>query len=579
MDKIRKIAIVGLGPRGLWALENLVKELYSKDALVSVELLLFEERAEVGSSSVYDTKQAHSNWINLTERLIDIAPRAAIDFGEMAISSFPNYKEWMIAAGRGEISDREDRFPPRKLIGQYLHERAKTLCDDLESAGVARVIHQRVTDLDYVDYYWRMTTTADTFDGISEVLLTIGHQPTTISPQVDNWAKAIAKYEEPQLFTSPYPLVPILEHLAEVENPTIAIRGFGLAMMDVCRAIALQYGHFSSDANQGSSQYELTNHRTFKIVPFSLDGLPMAPKPLNRPIDMAYAPDHELLFRFEKEIANARNQREADSADFLIRAFVRVAKSVYTNFGHVHVAVAGHVEKAMMHWLRDSDYSNTAITDKSLGALHAMKSFVEMAKNKSAISLDYFLGQVWRHCQPAMYRAFEYNQCKPHVIHSVVALDERLKRYSYGPPVEAIDQLLALAEKGLLATDVLNDPDIDISEQGWTLKGDQGTAITAQVMVDSVLSAPELQRVNSTLVLNLKKKGYVTAKHGDLGIDTGTDAYAVDGQSNQNYPLAVVGRLAKGTLLGVDALLECFGHPPVKWAKRAAANQKASLQE
>jgi len=127
-----------------------------------------------------------------------------------------------------------------------------------------------------------------------------------------------------------------------------------------------------------------------------------------------------------------------------------------------------------------------------------------MATGEQAVSLDYCIGQVWRHYQPSIYEALSFNQCPNSVFAAIIALDESTKRYSYGPPAESIQQLLALTEAGSLNLGLINDPDIDLTDEGWQFHH-LGNSITATMMIDSVLDTPKIKSVNSPIVKNIKK--------------------------------------------------------------------------
>jgi uncharacterized NAD(P)/FAD-binding protein YdhS len=58
---------VSVGPRGSYALENLVKELNQSG---NIEVLLFEITPHIGNGPVYNVNQAESNWININERIL-----------------------------------------------------------------------------------------------------------------------------------------------------------------------------------------------------------------------------------------------------------------------------------------------------------------------------------------------------------------------------------------------------------------------------------------------------------------------------------------------------------------------------
>ena len=213
----------------------------------------------------------------------------------------------------------------------------------------------------------------------------------------------------------------------------------------------------------------------------------------------------------------------------------------------------------------------------NLSATEMMRDFVDMATGHGPVSLDFCIGQVWRHCQPSIYEKLSFNACSDSVFAEIIQLDESTKRYSYGPPVEAIQQLLALIEAGILNLDVVDDPEIELTEKGWRLHKPEKSLVTA-IMIDSVLDPPQIKAVTSSLVKNMLSDNLIQAVHDKLGILTDENGYLIPKEDNK-VPIALLGRLAKGTVIGVDAILECFSPRVDQWAKQAADNHIAWLNQ
>jgi hypothetical protein len=93
MTAIRKMGIVGVGPRGGYALERLVVELAQQNSLFNIQIALFESTGCFGNGIVYDTHQSSSNWINITERALELEQRVAIQTDGVSIPAFPSYHE------------------------------------------------------------------------------------------------------------------------------------------------------------------------------------------------------------------------------------------------------------------------------------------------------------------------------------------------------------------------------------------------------------------------------------------------------------------------------------------------------
>lgn len=573
---MRKIGIIGLGPRGGYALERLIVELAKQDCLSTIHISLFEATGNFGNGQVYDLVQNTSNWINITERALELEKRKTISTKILKIESFPSYHEWIDKDFDSLSKDEIDTYPPRAKIGKYLSNRFQSLIKPLIQAKIVSLHKEEVKKIDWIAYnQLKITTDSSIHDAFDEILITIGHQPTKLSEQIMDWDKYATNNDTVTLFKSPYPVAHYLQHKNLKPTSTIGIRGFGLAMIDVVRAIAGKYGEFTmNDKNNGSCTYQTKYEIKNMFIPFSLDGLPPVPKPLNARIDSWFEPSKTAILNFEKQIGNTQIQKEAKNTHFLIAAFTPIAANVFatvSNTINTQKVSQQEIEKIIRHWLKDQSIEHALITPTNQAVEKSMHNFIAMAKGKAPVSLDYCIGQVWRHCQPTIYKALSHNECSDEVFAEIIALDEATKRYSFGPPVESIEQLLALTKAGILNLDMVKDPTIKTTNEGWQFEH-SSKSITATIMIDSVLDSPKIKAVSSPLVQNMLDDGFIKVVHNDLGVTTTENGYLISSDENQKVPIALLGRLAKGTVIGVDAILECFGARPRQWAQKAAQN-------
>ncbi|MEO9891090.1 FAD/NAD(P)-binding protein [Aurantibacter sp.] len=582
MASERVMAIIGIGPRGGYAFENLILELQQRNSLSQLQIFLFEETGNFGNGQVYPTDQPQSNWINITERILNLDQRPALNSKTISIPEFPSYHEWA-NKDYDTIPDRAaDTYPPRAVVGDYLKQRFESFVTPLIEANIVTLIEEQVVEVTIDDKNKiELKTKAQTYTDLDEVLLTIGHQPTLLSEQIEKWNAFAASNKNVRLFKSPYPIKDFLNDKKITENSTIGVRGYGLAMIDVVRAIALKFGEFVTENEQTKScSYKTTKSITNLLVPFSLDGLPPAPKPLHAEIDALFKPTDEQIAEFEKKIGDHSVQKAAGSPEFLIRAFAPIAAKVYLqlpNYKGDNLSLA-ETEKRIEKWLADNSYEHETITPTQQASSITMQEFVDMATGESPISLDYCIGQVWRHCQPSIYAQLSYNGCNEKVFAEIIALDEQSKRYSYGPPVESIQQLIALYKAGVMNLEMANNPEFDLTEDGWQINLN-GKSLTANIMIDSVLDAPKIEAVAAPIIKKMLSNNLIEAVHDQLGVATDENGYVQSTKKDNQIPIAVLGRLAKGTIIGVDAILECFGLRPQQWATEAANRHTKWLLE
>lgn len=574
MKKQRNLAIIGVGPRGHYALEHLISNLAKASDHEHIHIYLYEVTGNFGNGAIYELDQVASNWINITERILTLDSRPPIIFGDIHISSFPSYHEWAQLDFDRIPEKNPDVYPPRAKIGSYLKQRFYTLTEPLIEANIISLIDEFVIDIDYkAASQINVSTASNPYTLMDEVLLTIGHQPTEVSEQIVEWRNYYSNHENVSLFEDPYPITNFLESKNLGTTSNIGIRGFGLAMIDVVRAIATSFGTFKiTDATVQKCSYESTSQLSNLLIPFSLDGLPPAPKPLNAAIDHLYTPTDKQITDFEQTIGDSQIQRNAQGLDFLIEAFAPIAAIIYKNLPQTYGTnneSLDDLQGTILSWLKDDTIEHSLITSQKQSAPKTMQEFVDMATAQGEVSLDYCIGQVWKHCQPSIYEQLSYNACNEEVFADIIHLDERLKRYSYGPPVESIQQLLALAAAGVLNFDFANNPKFELTPMGWKLQSED-QVITANMMINSVLDAPQIKAVNSSLVKNMLSNDLIQAVHDDFGVATDENGYLIPKDSEETIAIALLGRLAKGTIIGVDAILECFGNRPKNWASQAA---------
>jgi len=569
-------AIIGVGPRGGYATECLVSAL-AKTHQCNIKIYLFEESGYLGCGPVYRPDQPETNWINITERALHLDNRPGINFGDVLIPAFPSYHVWAERPFDSWPDALPDAFPPRAAVGQYLHERANSLINPLRSANIVHIVHERVVQVVPCADDCSIITQSDMAYRADNVLLTIGHQDTKQDGQTEKWSELVDRHTDLEFRAEPYPVEDIKCAVDADGNRHVAIRGYGLAMIDVARALGERFGSFEScDETTGALKYH-TIDDTFSIAPFSLDGLTMAPKPHTPKIDSQYVPTQQTLDALEAVLSNLENQKDAEDSGFLIEKMAPIIAQIFVSLNDPHLGEnrdLSQIAEIVTDWLKDPEFTHETIMPRDVNPSVTLQSFIDMAMDTTPIYLDYCAGQVWRHCQPIIYSSLSYSALNDEVIAEIIAMDERSKRYSFGPPIASLQQLKALYDAGVLNLDVLNDPDIILDEAGWELSSG-GNSFTASVMVDSVLDGPKLKDIVSPLLVNLHQANYLEAVHDELGVHTDNDGYIVSSRDGNVLPIAILGRIAKGTVIGVDAILECFGERPVNWA--AATVAKMSL--
>ena len=567
-DNTIVVAIIGVGPRGLSALESLYAAVISSKLKKKVQVLLFEQTGEFGNGAIYSMDQPDTNWLNVSERGLTIPERNAVEGEHLCIPKFPSFQDWTKFDAAADTGSSMDKFPLRSVVGEYLRQRYQSIAEKLMEKELLEISEEKVIDLNYEKATFTIATDTVTYHA-DEVVLTIGHQPTFLDEQMSTWKTKSDGNAKITLITNPYPVSNSISTVKD--GDVVALRGFGLAMIDVARALTEGLGGSFEliDERTRKMTYRSSSDKKVHLVPFSLDGLPMTPKPLNLDLDKPFIPSDEELGSYNKQLENSVQLGEKVSGkQFLITTITPIIVQKFLALGvkaKTHNLSAAELEEIVKTWFKDENTKHDLIVSKSLSAYKSMQAFVDMASGNAKVSLDYCIGQVWRHCQPSMYKALSFTDLKDELIAEIIELDERLKRYSYGPPVDSLTQMLALVDAGIMNFDLVKDPDISFSDKGWQLSKRQ-EKVMASVMVNSVLDFPKLLEVKSPLVQSLLNDGLVEPVHTKLGISTYQNAIVDLNGAGKIVPLAVLGRLAKGTIIGVDSILESLGERSEFWA-------------
>lgn len=560
-----KIAIIGFGPRGLACLENLILELSKNSYDKKVAVLIFEPSNNFGTGMAWRIDQPDTNYINISDHALqNLKGREKIIWQDMVFPSFPSYAQWCLVTNKEQNFDGDkDIYPSRSQMGHYLNERAHSICNELIKNKLLTIHKDKILEVSYGKKQLKIQTASKNYT-VNECVLSMGHTPTEDSDETKDFKKHAAQNNLVYIH-NPYEEIIARDDLAE---KNVAIKGFGLSMLDITRQLTnYNFGNFKEKEDSDELEFVAAEGCVLKIIPYSFDGLPCVPKPYGRKVDSTFTPTIQQSNTFELSIRNhLANPKEIKNINFIIEAFAEVAAEVFVKNNGDEYPVS-EIKKLAEKWLKNMDTTHDLILDTGLDTVAYMKRTVDMARGEIASSLDFTIGQVWRHLQPIKYRLFAFSGLEGDLMQELVTLDEQTKRYSYGPPVKSILQLIALNEAGILDLRFVNDPSIKLVDAGWEFKKDK-TIITAKMLCNSVMDAPVLKKLDCPVFKKLQAENLIQPVHEELGVLTNEDATVIPlKEKDHKIPIAVIGRNAKGSVLGTDAILECFSSQTHDWAK------------
>lgn len=380
--------------------------------------------------------------------------------------------------------------------------------------------------------------------------MTQGQPETAVDPQISKWEKHANAYDFD--LCQAYPANNLIAAARNWSDKSVAIRGLGLSTFDVIRMLTLgQGGKFEND------KYVSSNREPARILPFSFNGRPPAAKPATADYDDKFNPKPDETERYLRALDDATCLKPDPALAGIVRSLIppalRVAEQLGSSFSQTNI----------QRWL-DQELDDSG-SQNNQDAKTALQTDIEMAHGRLPPSIGYIIGQIWRKWQNELRISINPAQISSKTIAAIIQFDEGLKRFSYGPPVSASEQLLTLVKQDIVTFSIVDDPDIILNPRGWQLVEGDDLKI-ASVMVDAVLPSPIIKHVTDPLVKQLRSQGIVHAVSNELGADICSDGQLKNSNGETQTGLSMLGRLALGSVIAVDSLHDCFGASTDRWA-------------
>ena len=583
--QLLRIAIVGLGPWGICALERLVTT--ARAGLrpgLEVEVHVIEPGTP--GSGVYDVTQPDYLLMNNACSQISLYPYASE-------ADQPGYGlglyDWAVGQGYRWVGDacavnpsgrpiEPHHFLPRRLMGEYLQWFYRALVAGAPPA-VQIVLHPTMT----IDVLERPDHTEEVRLGtgrtvtVDHVIVTSGHTAN----QVDGHGPL----DPHQL--SPYPVTPYVQNLPS--EATVAVAGMGLVALDVM--IALSVGRGGRFIEQGSGLRYRPSGREPMIQLFSRSGLPYTAKSVTGS-DMTgvYKPAICTPEAFDQLSGRANGGRlQVDVrtkllpllfAEMCVRYYAQRALQA----GETGEAAAIR-ERLRTAWDQDRFGAQVALLATRFGPFDAEAVFfghqprydssddyqravydmltadIREAEVPDGASAVKSATEVFRIFRDAMRSVVEYGGLSlDSYLDFNADIRSRINRLVAGPPALRSRQLVALIDAGVLRVPYgpapalgpalgPDGPDPTRAQVSSTSLRD-GHAADVDVVIRGHLDEPRIDGSASVLLAHLYERGRVSQfRYGavDVGsVDLTADAHPIDIDGRPQERIWIFGVLTEG---------------------------------
>jgi hypothetical protein len=585
---IPTVAIVGLGPKGLYCLERLVAEFGAHPLPGGLRVAVFNRSEAFGASPVYDPAEPDFLLVNVSVGEIDLW-----DGGDPAIDPErgPDFLSWYRAEFRPTQPLSGDEYLSRAVVGRYLHDGFERVISHLPRGMTVECFVAEVIDIaptpaahtvTFVDGIGQQHSLA-----VDKILLATGHSRVAAQPEEQRYQR----FADRQAGASYIPFVyPVSTLDAVPAGARVAMKGIGLTFVDAVLALTEGRGGVFERMADGRLSYRASGREPEAIIPFSRTGLPMAPKPHDLPATL-----RPLTFVTPDRLATLRRQSDHGQID--------IDRDVWPLFElemehQYYRVVMGDDDRSRLEACGDDGGALREVVDTFLRSHpdqerfdyrpildpvgerrfacggefqafveHYMDEEIERARLGLARSGIKAAIATWYEVRTALSPFVVGGGLTPSS-HRRLAEHYRpvLKRVVFGPPIISIEKLLAIQRAGLLDFSVARSPRVltDESDGCFELRCDSipGATTRADVLVDARYPPVDIDHDATPLYVNLRRRGIVRAfENQSMGVDqapyrpgaidmTTDTRFVIGAQGTPNEDIAVIGIPTEGNLVG-----------------------------
>ncbi|GLR17998.1 FAD/NAD(P)-binding protein [Portibacter lacus] len=503
------IAIIGLGPKGLYAFAELTKFLLSRN-IKEVNVYLFDKSGQFGTGPVYNLDQPKYLLMNYEN--------VHIDHSSLYISD-DRRKTY------NQIAEPKEHFSSRGEIGRYLLDLYNDL--KIQSLGCFNIqeVKDAVTNIKKSEDKLFLETANAEFDHIAfdQVMITSGHNTCNACKQTFD-----------QMINFVYPPEQKLKSIAKED--VVIVKGLGLTFIDTVLGLTEgRDGRFTADGQK--LKYIKSGNEPKTIIPFSRTGELMLPR-----METKLPPNFRLRSKSLNQIAKNR-KGQLDFEEDILPAL----EDEFAQQG----GKGKFVDAASL-----SDFTIDELVNIAEG-----NSFSE----KIVASL------IWRLFSTAFNKIYSNRGLNPSAHRQFDQYWKgKMQRVSYGPPLINYKKIQAVYEAGILDFAFSKSPSIDFERKKITNHdGQSSTSFT--YLVDARIPSNNILNNPSELYRNMLNSGLIrTARNGDYDmgcIDLDSDGHGVSEDGMVISQLTFYGIPTEGITYNNDTLSTNHNNYAINWIK------------
>lgn len=593
--KLYKVAIVGLGPKGLYAFERLLAQLHNRKGINAIEIHLFEKTGKFGAGEIYDPEQPEYLIMNYPNRNINVWPD---ENPRPLVSEVLSFVEWLRKYKNRTEGDLPHGFAPRRLVGKYL-----TYCFDLllDHKKDAIKVYQHAAEVSDVKedagallLNYRINGNQSSSDlEVDEIMLTTGHSSCKGKlRELENSQESA----DLNFISFVYPVDKKLSHIRE--KCTVGIKGLGLTFIDTVLALTEGRGGEFETLETGNLIYRLSGNEPNKIFAFSRSGLSMIPRKgmeghgSYRPL---YFTNKNIRKRAgaDKKISYREHVLPLFTAEMKYQYYSIVFEQQDLNFYPVmdlkelnKQIEAFHEKYPKIYRFNFADFFKSkpfSEPSAELGSLAYLRYLIKEAEIASESSAFMAAAMTWGKLSEIFNTIYKFGGMTADSQHIFDAkYRTTLNRISYGPPLRNMKKIMALVETGIVNLDFAENPTVKKLENGWGIYNSQLKFQKVHTLIDARIPTIKTAEDWSPLLKNMRKskllrpfkiEGVPSYEVGCPEIDREGRAIGPNGTPITN--ISFYGTPTEGMVYDNDSLSRTRNNFASQWALNVLKNSTA----
>jgi hypothetical protein len=584
------VAIVGLGPKGLYCLERLLAEFNASPLSRPLHVNVFNRSANFGASPIYDPAQPDYILVNISVGEIDLW---TAEDPPIAAGKGPGFLSWYQEKFQPQTPLTGDEYLSRAVVGRYLIEGFQRILNYLPPGVTVSCHVGEVVDIrpEGQSYQLKFVDKGGNGEEIKadKVLLATGHSRLMPTAEEERYRAFANRHTGAAFIPFVYPVVESMNQIPA--SARVAMQGLGLTFIDAALELTEGRGGSFKRAADGSLSYEASGKEPRSIIAFSRTGLPMAPKAIDLPIF-----ERPLTFFTRGALAELRKQSPDGKLDlerdlwplFELEMELQYYRVVMRDSDElVHLESCGDDAQAMR---RVIDSYLRAHPDKKRFDYRQALDPVGERRFESGAHYASFVGRymeqeiararlgqagcgvkaaidIWYEVRKSMGAVLQFGGLNPESHRKLIEYYyPRLKRIAFGPPIINIEKLLALHRAGILDLSVARNPRVLTDEASgcFELRCDEipGAVARAEVLADARYPSVDVQRDATPLYRNMHRRGMVRAFENRAMVRDGSayspgaidmtegSRFVINDEGVGNEDITVIGIPTEGNLVG-----------------------------